>query len=105
MFNSEDSSQAYLIFQPMYKYFKTITNTNYISSWKSRRLSSETIKPPTTSDNSLTTELNYADYRTWVKFTGTCLKQSLITYTHKKVVNTYIVYQLQASTYHIDDPT
>ena len=64
MFNSEDSSQAYLIFQPMYKYFKTITNTNYTSSWKSRRLSSETIKPPATSDNSLTTQLNYADYRT-----------------------------------------
>ena len=82
-----------------------ITNTNYISSLKSKGLSAESIKPPTTSDNSLTPELNYADYRIRVKFTGSCLKQSLITYTHKKVINIYIVYQLGASTYHIDDPT
>ena len=53
LFNSEDGSQAYLIFQPMYKYFKTITNTNYVLSWKSRGLSGESIKPPTISDNSL----------------------------------------------------
>ena len=32
LFNSEDGSQVYLIFQPMYKYFKTINNTNYILS-------------------------------------------------------------------------
>ena len=54
MFNSEDGSQAYLIFQPLYRYFKTITNTNYILSWKSKGLSTDSIKPPTTSDNSLT---------------------------------------------------
>ena len=55
MFNSEDGSQAYLIFQPLlYRHFKMVTNTNYISSWKSRGLSAESIKPPTTFDNSLT---------------------------------------------------
>ena len=43
MFNSEDGFQAYLIFQPLYRYFKTITNTNYILSWKSRGLSAESI--------------------------------------------------------------
>ena len=32
-----------------------------------------------------------------VKFTGTCLKQDKITYTHKKEVNIYIVYELGAS--------
>ena len=32
MFEGEGGCQAYLIFQPVYKYFKTITNTNYISS-------------------------------------------------------------------------
>ena len=58
MFNSEDGSQAYLIFQPLYRYFKTVTNTNYILSWKSRGLSSENIKLPTTSDNSLNPELS-----------------------------------------------
>ena len=43
MFNSENGSQAYLIFQPLYRYFKTVTNTNYILSWKSRGLSAESI--------------------------------------------------------------
>ena len=49
MFDVEDGFQAYLVFQPVYKYFKTITTTNYISSWKSKGLSTESIKPfPTT---------------------------------------------------------
>ena len=105
MFDGGDGSQAYLIFQPVYRYFKTVTNTNYISSWKSKGLSAESIKPPTTSDNSLTPALNYYGTKTRVKFTGSCLKQSKITYTHKKVVNIYIVYELGASSSHIDDPT
>ena len=75
LFNSEDASQAYLIFQLLYKYFQTVTNTNYISSWKSKGLSAESIKLPTTSNNSLTPELNYYDYSIRVKFTGSCLKQ------------------------------
>ena len=28
----EDGTQNYLVFQPMYRYFKMITNTDYISS-------------------------------------------------------------------------
>ena len=79
-----------------------VTNTNYILSWKSKGLSAESIKPPTTSDNSLTPALNYYGTKTRVKFTGSCLKQSKITYTHKKVVNIYIVYELGASSSHID---
>ena len=102
---SEDGFQAYLIFQPLYRHLKTITNTNYILSRKSRGLSDESIKPPKTSDNSPTQELSYVDYRIRVKFDGTCLKQPKITYTYKKVVNTYIVYELGASSSHIDDPT
>ena len=50
----EDGTQNYLVFQPINKYFKVITNTDYISSWKSKGLSAESFKPPTTSDNSLT---------------------------------------------------
>ena len=49
----EDGTQNYLVFQPINKYFKVITNTDYISSWKSKGLSAESIKPPTTCDNSL----------------------------------------------------
>ena len=68
----EDGTQNYLVFQPLNKYFKVITNTNYISSWKSKGLSAESIKPPTTSDNSLTSELNYHGNKVRVKFTGGC---------------------------------
>ena len=105
LFDSEGGSQAYLIFQPVYRYFKTVTNTNYISSWKSKGLSAESIKPPTTSDNSFTPALNYYGTKTRVKFTGSCLKQSKISYTHGKVVNIYIVYELGASSSHVNDPT
>ena len=37
--------------------------------------------------------------------TGSCLKQSKISYSHGKVVNSYIVYELGASSTHINDPT
>ena len=50
----EHGVQNYLVFQSIVWYFKVIINTNYISSWKSKGLSAESIKPPTTSDNSLT---------------------------------------------------
>ena len=89
----------------MYRYFKMITNTDYISSWKSKGLSAESIKPPATSDNSLTPALSYYGTKTRVKFTGSCLKQSKISYTHGKVVNIYIVYELGASGSHNNDPT
>ena len=63
----EDGVQNYLVFQPMYRYFKVITNTNYVSSWKSKGLSAEIIKQPTTYDNSLTPALNYYGTKTRVK--------------------------------------
>ena len=48
----EDGVQNYLVFQPITQYFEVIGSTNMISSWKSKGLSAETIKPPTTSGNS-----------------------------------------------------
>ena len=70
----EDGTQNYLVFQPMYRYFKMIANTDYISSWKSKGLSAESIKPHATSDSSLTPALSYYGTKTRVKFTGSCLK-------------------------------
>ena len=101
----EDGTQNYLVFQPINKYFKVITNTDYISSWKSKGLSAETIKPPTTFDNSPTPALNYYDTNMRVKFAGSCLKQPKISYIHGKVVNIYIVYELGASSSNVNDPT
>ena len=40
-----------------------------------------------------------------LKFNGSCLKQPKISYTHGKVVNIYIVYELGASSTHDDDLT
>ena len=78
----EDGTQKYLVFQPLNKYFKVVTNTDYVSLWKFKGLSAETIKPSTTSDNSLTPTLNYHDdLKVRVKFTGSCLKQQKFTYS------------------------
>ena len=40
-----------------------------------------------------------------VKFTKSCLKQPKFTYTHKTIVNIYIVYELGASTSNDNDHT
>ena len=82
-----------------------ITNTDYISSRKSKGLSNESIKLPTTSDNSFNPVLNYYGTKARVKFTRSCLKQSKISYNHGQVVNIYIVYELGAFSSHINDPT
>ena len=105
MFNGEDGFQAYLIFQPVYKYFEFITKTNYISSWKSKVLSDESIKPFPTSDNSLTSLLVYYEYKIRLKLNGSILRQPKVSYTYGKVVNIYIVYELTESSSHVNDPT
>ena len=99
----EIGTQNYLVFQPMYRYFKVTANTDYMSSWKSKGLSDQSIKLPTTFDNSLTPKLNHYDAKIRVKFTGSCLKQPNITYNHGNVENIYIVYELGASSSHFDD--
>ena len=70
----EDGTQNFLVFEPMYRYFKMITNTDYISSWKFKGLSAGSITSPTISDNSLTLALSDYGTKTRVKFTGSCLK-------------------------------
>ena len=83
----EDGTQNYLVFQPIIRYFKinTIINlADYVLSWKSEGLSSESIKPRSTSDNSLTPTISYyRAHKIRVKFTASCLKQDKITYTQK----------------------
>ena len=83
----------------------SIFNTDYVSSWKSKGLSAENIRPTATSNNSLTPALSYYGAKTRVKFTGRCLKQPKVSYTNGKTVNIYIVYELGASSSHSDYPT
>ena len=90
-FDSEDGTQAYSIFQPVDRYFKRIANTKHIAEQKSKGLSDESIKSITTSDNSLAPLISYYGSKIKLKFNGTILRQSKVTYTHKKAVNIYIV--------------
>ena len=85
----EDGGQNYLVFQPICRYFKIIANTKYISSWKSKGLSDETITPYTTSDNSLTPLINHYGCKVRLKFNKGCLKQSNnLRYDYGSRVNT-----------------
>ena len=67
-------------------------------------LSAKNIKPPSTSDNSLTPALSSYGTETRVTLCGSCLQQPKVSYTHRKVVDIYIVYELGVSSSHSDDP-
>ena len=66
-----DGTQNYLVFQLIKIYFKKIDNKKYISSWKSKELSDETIKPPATCDNRFSvnrpSSVNYLENKVRVK--------------------------------------
>ena len=81
----EDGTQNYLIFEPMYRYFRLTTNTSNILSWQSKGLSNENFYP---SNTNFSPSIDYVGSKIRVKFNGSCLKQSnKISYTHKKIVN------------------
>ena len=93
----EDGTQNYLVFQPMYRYFRRIIGVgsgNYIYFWKSIGLSDERLNSNTASNYKLTPELSYYGTKIRVKFNGSCLKQDKVTYNHGKIVNIYIVYEI-----------
>ena len=99
----EDGTQNYLVFQPMYRYFRLITNTSNILSWRSKGLSNENFDPPSTN---FSPSIDYVGNKIGVKFNGSCLKQSnRISYTHGKIVNIYTVYEInQKDNTIISDP-
>ena len=107
-FVDNDGTENYSVFQPTHRYFKVNGNNKYIEYVLSRRstgLSNESIKAIATSDNSHNPSLSHYDSKIKVKFTGSCLKQPKLTYTHGKVVNVCIVYELDASGSNDSDPT
>ena len=104
----EDGTQNYLVFQPMYRYFKRIAgvdNGNYIYYWQSKGLSDEKINSITASNYSVTPFLDYYGTKTRVEFSGSCLKQDKVTFNHGKIVNIYIVYEISKSINISDYPT
>ena len=57
-------------------------------------MSNESITPFPAPNNFLTPSLNYLGTKIRLKFSGSCLKQDKVTYTHGKLVNIYIVYEI-----------
>ena len=90
----DGGTQNYLVFQLIYRFFKIDWYTDQVSTWKSKGLSDENIKPSSTSDNSLPPLLNHTGFRTRMKFDGQSLKQDNITFNHKPVVNGCIVFEI-----------
>ena len=81
----------------MYRYFKRIAGVgsgNYIYLWKSKGLSDKRLDSATASNYIITPELNFYGAKTRVEFNGSCLKQDKVTYNHGKIVNIYIVYEI-----------
>ena len=52
------------------------------------------VRSPAASNNSPAPVLNYINTNLEVKFDGSCLRQEKVTFTHKQVVNIYIVYEI-----------
>ena len=75
----EDGTQNYLVFQPMYRYFKRVIvvgRGDCIYFWKSKWFSDENITALTTSDYSLNPQLSYFGTKTRMEFKGSFLKQN-----------------------------
>ena len=88
----EDGPQNHLVFQSWLEYFTL--NSKWITKWKSKGLSNESLEVVSTSNNSLTPSINYYGDKARLRFTGSVLQQKTVTYSHKKVVNLYVVYEI-----------
>ena len=105
---AEDGTQNYLVFQPMYRYFKQIAgvgNGSYIYYWQSKGLSDGKINSSKTANHSITPNLDYYGIKTRVEFNGSCFKQDTVTFNHGKVANISIVYEISKSINISDYPT
>ena len=76
----EDSTQNYLVFQPMTRYLKVRASTNQIVYWKSKGLSDEAIKIRPNSSNFFEPLLeDYYGTKMRLKFDKNIFKQGKIT--------------------------
>ena len=83
--------QNYLVFQCVYKYFKRVidsTNNNNFY-WQSKGLPNEKLNAPGTNTSNDHDE-NFGGDKINLQFSGDCLKQNKVTYSHGKIVNIYI---------------
>ena len=81
----EDSAQNYLVFQPILEY--STLKSNWITKWKSKGLSNESLEVVSKANNTFGDKVR-------LRFTGNALQQKAFTYSHKKVTNLYVVYEI-----------
>ena len=91
----DDDTKYYLVFQSVYGFFKNIL------AWKPKGLPDRITKPPAACNNSHAPALNCINNKQQLKFDGSCLKQKKVTFTHKQVVDVYIVSELKLQPYNI----
>ena len=93
----EYGTQNYLVFHPMYRYFKRIAGVvsgNFIYFWKSKGLSDERLNFDIASNYKITPELSHYGTEIKVEFNENCLKQDKVTCNPGTIVNIYIVYEI-----------
>ena len=90
---SDDDTQNYLVLQPIIKYFEIFKNIlTYVSSWQSKGLSNEVIKPPTTYKNGLAPKLLIDDNdKLYLEFKGSCLKRDKSKFIFIETENIYSI--------------
>ena len=67
----------------------------FYHGWKSKGLSDQSIKAPTTPNIILNPSLDYVGSKISVKFSEDCLKQERFTFNHGKIVNIYTDYKIE----------
>ena len=85
---SSDGLQNHLEFAPINKYI------NKCYPWTSKRMSKESVKSPSTRDNSFAPKRNASYPLSITKLNGNYLKQNTVSFLHKNVVNLYVTYEL-----------
>ena len=88
----EDGAQNYLVFQSMLEYFTL--DDKWITKRKSKGLSNKNLEVVSTSDNTLSPESNYYENKLRLNFKGCILQQKIVTYSRKKVVSIFIVFEI-----------
>ena len=78
----------------MCRYLKRVDNSDSVLEWKSKGLSDESIKSSSAPNNFLNSRVSYYGNKMGVIFSESCLKQDEITYTHGRIVNIYIIYEI-----------
>ena len=90
----EDGTQNYLVFQPMYRYFKKIAGVgsgSYIYFWKSKGLSNERLDSITVSNHKITPELSFYGTKTKVEFNGSCSMEEFTIYIVDEISKNYSI--------------